>query len=181
MTQSDFSRAQGYQSAPEPLDYTEIPDWVRSEIFLETRRLGRTSALYKTDVFVNQLEHASRSLHRRIFGRNPQTEKVSERTTWAAFRFMLETAEWWWVFDLSQVVYRLLRDIYGPDSAMEFNNELNKIFEESGVVWRMKGEDFERVLDPVTEASLGAAQAILKESRFHGPDQQFRLALSQFS
>lgn len=181
MTESRFSRLHGFENAPEQLGDTELPEWVRDEVFYLTNRLaisGRDAFL--RGLFTSNLAHSLRPIQRRYMENAPITNP-SQTATLASTRFYISTLEFHAAFDICQVIYRALLDVYGADIAGQFTLEINKVFDETGVGWRMDGADFERVMGRSTEDSIAATQAILVEPRFQGPNEQFNLAIKQFN
>ena len=178
MTESRFSKLHGLENAPPQLEDAEMPEWVRDELYYLTRRLGFVP-FYEGD-FTDRLRHALRPFLRRYTDISTSADSTPD-TTWAITRHILSTVDWNVTFDVCQVIYRALLDIYGGDKANQFSLEVNKVFEEAGVGWRMDGEVFNRVLESSTEDSIGASQIALAELRFQAPKDQFNLAIKQFS
>jgi len=181
MTESRFSREHGFENAPEQLGDTELPEWVRDEIFYLYNRLalgGRMEILKRS--FIDKLAHALRPIQRRYTERGPNPSPARNETL-GTTRYLLSTLDFNAAFDICQEIYRAMLDVYGADIASQFNLELNKVFDDAGVIWRMDGVIFNRVMDSSTEDSIGASQTALAEPRFQAPKDQFNLAIKQFS
>ena len=157
------------------LAYDEMPEWVRKEIYYLTDRLTPTPTR-----FAEELAHAIRPYLRQAYHGN-ELGFHERRNGLVETRSLLERADWFTVLDLCQEIYRVMHSLNGPNLADQLNLELNKVFNEAGVVWRMTGEDFERVMDEATAAQIQASAEVLREPRFEAPKEQFGLALSYFS
>ena len=181
MTDSRFSREHGFEDAPEQLGDNELPEWVRDEICYLYNRLalgGRTEILKKS--FIDKLAHALRPIQRLYTERGPNPSP-SRNETLGTTRYLLSNLDFNAAFDICQVIYGAMLDVYGADIAGQFTLELNKVFDDAGVVWRMDGADFKRVMDSSSEDSIRASQTALAEPRFQAPKDQFNLAIKQFS
>ena len=178
MAESKFSRQYGFENAPEPLNDAELPVWVKDEIFYLMKRLGETEA--QGQLFTDGLRHSIRPFLRQHTNVSANISATGD-ATWGVTRLILSTAEWNVAFDLCQMVYRVLLETYGERKASQLTLELNQVFDEAGVAWRMNGADFNRVMDSSTDASVAASQTALADSRFQAPKAQFNLAIKQFS
>ena len=181
MTESRFSREHGFENASAHLGDSELPEWVRDEVFYLYNRLalgGRAETLIRS--FIDKLAHALRPILRRYTERGPSPSPARNETL-AATRYLISNSDFNVAFDICQEIYRAMLDVYGADIVGQFTLELNKVFEDAGVVWRMDGADFKRVMDSSTEDSIAASQTALADSRFQAPKDQFNLAIKQFS
>ena len=124
--------------------------------------------------FVPNLHHALRGFWRdNNYGKIP-----SPQSFWSNLNIALKRATWSRVLDVCQLVYRSLMESYGKERADDFNTELNNVFYEAGVIWRMDEDRFERRHDSITEESLKAVFSVLIGPEFHGPDEQFGHAIT---
>lgn len=176
MTENRFSREHGFEPIPESLASDQIPEWVREEIPYLAQHLN-SIGLLPNPAFVFKLNHALREFWREYnYGRIPSAAAI-----WSNITLALKKANWSRVLDVCQLIYHTILEVYGNERASRFNAELNKVFYESGVAWRMDEDRFERVIHPEAGESIHRARLILAEPRFQAPAEQFKLALNQFN
>jgi len=194
-TDQPFSISQGFRSEPPLLNHDVLPDWVRDEVHRLINRLAIRWPGNKKE-FDDRLSEELRPFHRRIYGRNSEQE-IKDTRAWSELKLMTSEiaisfsqyeGRWFDAYDIWQVIYRMFEDIYdvtldGNPMGVgdEFNVEVNKLFEEAGVIWRMNGAKFERVRDPATEGIIRSAMTILRQPQYAGPSEQYGKALEHLN
>lgn len=176
MGENSFSRQHGFRPSTPLLAYDRMPGWVRKEIYYLMDRLVPVG--YRT-TFIGEIQHVLRPYLRREYPADNEFAHHATRNPWTETENLLVQVDWFTVLDLCQEIYRVMHSVDLP--ADQLNIELNKVFNEASVAWRMTGEDFERVMDEATAAQIQAAKSILGEPRFEAPNDQFTLALTCFS
>ena len=158
-----------YEEAPRTL---KIGFWNLIQDFLNENSLSTYGVLY--DAYTTQL-------------RIPRDEKHDREKSVLK---MIETCSWYEFFDLCEVTFTLLRDVYWSGDIIkevkecryEYTVKLNKLLSEEHIGWRLKKGKFQRVSSELLDRNIiDPVCVLLKNPLFSGPDIQFSKALEFYN
>ena len=121
-----------------------------------------------------------------------------KRLDWNSLRDLIWGCQWYEFYDICEACHQFFTKIeeksfsqpfpfndfpiFVPTGlAPYFENELNRLFEDHGLKWRLIGASLERYRVGYGQHIVQETRALLTESRFEGPDQRFQKALACLS
>lgn len=152
-----FSKRHGFVACPE-LIREDAPVIVRHHTYEFLSSIAREHNRSSVEAAEEAHQLICKVLHR-----VPTTHEIS---AWRAARKLLETCEWYYVYDVLEALYKIINNgtKKGRAAAETYAREVNDILQNEGIGWRMKNgellyrgsESFEKVVE-TTKNALGSA------------------------
>lgn len=176
MTSSDFGQRHGVAPDPEPVPEDQVPGWVRSQIQKTLLRFAEDrERQYKVELFSSDLYSLIEPLIWKVLDRQPPNSPMGGPWAFYIPRVINECAGWQ-LYALLEDIYVLISRKYSLEDAKSFSSSINYIFETEAISWRFADGKIERRLPEPIEQAIESTRVLLRNSRFHGPDEQFEKA-----
>lgn len=93
----------------------------------------------------------------------------------------VESCDWFKVYDIIEAIFEYVRDLYGDELALRFEDEINAFFLERGIGWQLVDGQIETRGDEPFEATVRGAIETLAEDEQQNSSREFHEALSDLS
>jgi hypothetical protein len=163
-----FSVRYGLRPRPAGLLYDTVPDTARLgflHLLQDCRYYLQWRPLYKQITRALRLERWSDACD------NHEAARGEVEST-------IRTCDWWGFYDVCEIMVDAVREASGSG---EFQQDVNRLFEDESLGWRLKDGLVERVGTEQSERLLDEARHFLEDARFAAPEEQFAKAVRALS